>query len=123
MPTEPPDGENRSVDADHVTVDVEGWSAGISLVDRGVDLHVVVIGSGADIATAGGNDARRHSTAETEWIADRHDPVANLRRVLGEFHEGKVLVAVDLDQGEIGLGIGPNHLGRVDRAVVGRNLD
>jgi serine protease Do len=43
--------------------------------------------------------------------------------MFGEFHEGKVLVAIDLDEGEIGLGIGADHRGRIDRAVVGRYLD
>ena len=42
--------------------------------------------------------------------------------MIGEFHVGKIVLAVDLDQSEIGLRIGADHLGGVDCAVVGRHL-
>ena len=123
MPTEPPDGEiDRGVDADHIAVDVERRAAGIAFVDRRVDLDVVVIGAGADVAAARRDDAGRHRAAEAERIADRDHPVADPRLVIGELDVGKVVLAVDLDQREIGLRIGADHLGRVDRAIVGRDL-
>jgi hypothetical protein len=43
--------------------------------------------------------------------------------MLCEFDEWKILVAIDLDQGEIGLGISADHFCGVDCAVVGRDLD
>ena len=49
------------------------------------------------------DDAGGHRAAEAEGIADRDHPVADARRLIGEFHEGEVLLAVDLDQREIGL--------------------
>ena len=33
------------------------------------------------------------------------------------------MAPVDLDQGDIGLGIGPHHLGGVGFSVIGRNLE
>ena len=81
--------EDRGVDADHVAVDVEGGAARIALVDRRVDLDVVVIGSGADVAAARRHDAGRHGAAEAERIADRHDPVADARRLVAERDVGK----------------------------------
>ena len=107
-------GEDRSVHADHVAVHVEGRTAGITLVDGRDDLDEVVIRAVADVAAVGRDDARRHGAAEAEGIADRNHPVANPRPLLGEFDERKVLLAVDLDQREIGLRIGADDLCGVD---------
>ena len=114
---------DRGIDADHIAVDVERRSAGIALVDGRIDLDVIVIRSGADITAAGRNDARRYGAAETERIADGNHPVADLRLLAGEIDEGEVLLALDLDHREIGLRIGADNLRRINRAVVGGNLD
>ena len=124
MPTEPPDGENiDGVDADHVAVDVECRSAGVALVDRRIDLHVVVVGPGADVAAARGNDAGGDRAAETERIPDRDHPITHPRRAVGKLDERKVAFAVDLDQREIGLFVGADDLGRIACAIVSGDLD
>ena len=64
-----------------VAVDVEGRPAGIALVDGRVDLDVVVIGTGADVAAFGRDDAGGHGAAEAVGIADRDHPVADARLV------------------------------------------
>ena len=110
-------------DADHIAVDVERRTTGIALVHRGVDLYVVVVGPGANVAAARGNDTRGDCTAKTEWIPDRDHPITNPRRVLGKLDEREVVFAVDLDQSEISLRIGADHLGCVACAIVSRNLD
>jgi len=80
MPIEPPEGEkDRSVDADHVSGEIEHRSAGIAAVNRRIRLQKVIIGSGMDIARGGGNDPGCNRAAETEWIADRQYPVTYLR--------------------------------------------
>ena len=86
MPTEPPDGEKIAV-LTPITLpsDVERRSAGIALVDRRVDLDVVVIGAGADVAAARRDDAGGHRAAEAERIADRDHPVADARRWSANF--------------------------------------
>ena len=71
---------DRRVDADHLARQVEGRPAGIAAVDRRVDLQEVVIGTGADVAAARRDDARRHGAAEAEGIADGDDPIADARR-------------------------------------------
>src|ERR1700733_922668 len=114
--------EDRGVDADHVAVHVESRTAGIALVDGGVDLDVIVVRPGADVASTRGNDSGRHGATETEGIADSDHPIADARRLVGEFHVREVLLAVNLDQRQIGLLVGADHLGRVDRAVIGRDL-
>jgi hypothetical protein len=115
--------KDRGVHADHIAVDVKGRSARITLVDGCVDLHIVVVWPGTDVAAARRDDARRDSAAETERIADCDHPVADLRCMLGEFHKWEVLVAVDLNQGEIGLGVRADHFCGVDCAIIGRDLD
>ena len=41
---------------------------------------------------------------------------------VGEIDEGEIVLAVDLDQREIGLLVGADHLRRVGLAVIGRDL-
>jgi hypothetical protein len=69
--------EDRRVHADHAAVDVEGRAAGIALIDGRIDLDEVVIGAGADVASAGGDDAGGHGAAEAERIADCKHPIAD----------------------------------------------
>ena len=102
--------EDRGVDPDHVAADVEGRAAGIALVHRGVDLDEVVIRTRADVAAARRDDAGRHGAAEAERIADRDHPVADARITIRELDEREV-VALDLDQREVGLGVGADDLG------------
>ena len=87
-----------------------------------IDLQEVVVGAGADVAAARRDDARRHGAAEAERIADGHHPIADLRRLVGELHEREVGLAVDLDQSEVGFGVGADHLRGVARTVIGRDL-
>src|ERR1043166_6029469 len=76
-------------------------------------------GGPAEVPPACRNDAGRHRAAEAERIADRQHPVADARLLGAERHEREVAAAVDLDQRDVGLGIGTDHLGGVDLAVVG----
>src|SRR5215831_783418 len=62
--------KDRSVNTNHIAFHIEGRSARVALVDGRVDLDVVVIGAGADVASAGGNDAGGHAATETKRIAD-----------------------------------------------------
>ena len=109
---------DRRIDADHITVDIEGRAAGIAFVHRGIDLDEVIIGAGADVAATRRDDAGRHRAAEAERIADRDHPIADARGLVRQRHMREVGAPVDLDQRDIGLGIGADHLGGV-----GRNLD
>ena len=80
MPIEIAGGrDDGRVHADDLAVHVEQRTAGVALVDGGVGLQVVVVGTGVDVALLGGDDADRDRAAEPERIADRHDPVADLQ--------------------------------------------
>src|ERR1700753_3353563 len=59
---------DRGVDADHVAVHVERRTTGITLVDRRVDLDVIVIGARANVTAARRHDAGGDRAAEAEGI-------------------------------------------------------
>ena len=90
------------------------------MVDRRVYLQEVVIGTCTDVAAARRNNAGRHRTSETKWIADGDDAVADARRGLGESDVWEC-TAVNLEQCEIGLGIRTDHFGVEDTPVVKRD--
>jgi hypothetical protein len=123
MPTEPPEGHDRGVHAHHLAFGVEGRPARVAFVDRRIDLDEVVIRTRADVAATGGDDAGRHGLAQAERIADRNHPVADSRRLIGELHIGKIAPALDLDQGEVGLLVGADHLGWLVSAVAACALE
>jgi hypothetical protein len=83
---------------DHVAVNVEGRTTGVAVVHRRVDLDEVVIRTGADVASASRDDAGRHRSAEAERVADSNHPVADPRRLIGKFDEGKIAAPFDLDE-------------------------
>ena len=112
--------EDGGVDADHFAIEVEGRAAGIAVVHGSVDLDEVVIRAGADVAAARRDDARRHRAAEAERIADRDHPVADANLgIIGEIDVGELAAAIDLEDREIGLGVGADQLGIELLAVIG----
>ena len=119
IPIEPPRRrEDCGVDADHFAIEIEGRTAGIAAIDRRIDLQEVVIRAIADIAAAGRDNAGGDGAAKPERVADGDHPIANSRLLRREIDIGKALVAVDLEQREVGLGIGADHLRLVFLAVV-----
>ena len=68
------------------------------------------------------DDAARDGVAETERIADREHDVADLQRVDGRRSViARQVVAIDLEHGEVGFGIGAAHLGERPLAAVGQH--
>jgi hypothetical protein len=106
--------DDRGVDPDDVAVDIERGTAGIALVHRRIDLNVIVIGTGADVATLGGNHARRYGAPEAKRITDRDDPIADPRIMISELDEREI-VAIHLDQRKVGLGVRTDDLGEFCR--------
>src|SRR5262249_47897307 len=58
--------KDGGIDADHVTVDIEGRATRIAFVDRSIDLNEVVVGTGSDIPTTGRDDAGRYPAPEAD---------------------------------------------------------
>src|SRR4029077_18508374 len=114
--------EDRGIDADDIAVDIESRATGIALVHWRVDLNEIVIRTCADIATARRYDTGRDGAAETKRITNRENPIADPRRSLREFHEREI-VAIDLDQGEIGPRVALNHLCGISLAIIGGDLN
>jgi hypothetical protein len=114
--------EDHHVDADHLAVEVERRTAGIAFVDGCIDLQKAVGCNGADVALAGGDDAGGHRAAEPEWIADGQHPIPRARHFVRKLHEGEVIAAVDLKQGEVADRIAADHLGGIGLLIVGLDL-
>jgi hypothetical protein len=43
--------------------------------------------------------------------------------MIGELHLRKVVLAIDLDQGDVGLRVGADHFRGIDGSIVGCNLN
>ena len=80
--------EDRAIDAHNFPGGIDQRSAAVPRIDRSIGLNKVVIGTGSDHTPLGADDPRRHRMFQTERIADRHDPIANIqlsrRAELGE---------------------------------------
>src|SRR5262249_59437477 len=82
--------EDRCIDANDVAVHVEGRATGIALVDRRINLDEVVVGTSADVAAAGRNDAGSHGAAKAKRTSDRDHPIANTRGLVRKLHAREV---------------------------------
>ncbi len=75
----------------------------------------------AELAPLGGDDARRDGVLHAQRVADGQDPLADLDHGgVAQGDEGQVL-GVDLEKGQVGLGIGPDDLGLEVLALEGRD--
>ena len=111
MPTLPPDGEKIAVFMPMtLPSSFEGRTAGIAAVHRRVDLQVVVIGAGADVAAMGRDDAGGHRTAEAERIADRKHPVADAGVLFAKLDIGELVAALTLSSATSVRGSAPTTL-------------
>ena len=122
-PTDPPRRKYRGIDPDHFAPDVEGRSAGVSQVNRRIDLNEIVIRSFADIASPRRNDTRGDGAAKPKRVSNDQHPVADTRHFSGKSHIGKVGACAHLDECQIRLWIGADDLGLVGFAAVDRNLE
>src|SRR5262249_39509739 len=115
--------EDRGVYADDVAVHVEAWATGVALVDRGIDVNEVIVRPGADITSARRDDSRSNRAVEAEGIAHGDDPIADSRSLLGEFYEGKVAPALNLDERKVGLRICADHFGGIGLSGIELDLN
>src|SRR5271167_2510367 len=115
--------EDCGVYPDDIAFHVEGWSAGIALIHRRIDLDEVVIGTGTNVTATSRNDTSRHRPTKAERIADCDNPVANTRRHFCKLDVREITAAIHLDEGKISARIGADHLGIISLAVIGRDLD
>jgi hypothetical protein len=136
---DPPDGVRRNgvadpvvaaglaldlrVDADHATARVEERSAGVTVVDRGVGLDRVIDAESVrrlDRAPGGADDPRGHGAGEPVGAADRKRRVAHadVRRASESQRVELVRSRVDVDDGEVGRGVGADDR-RIGPAAVG----
>ena len=105
--------EDHRVHADDLAANVEGRAAGISAVDRRIDLDEVRVWTVPHIAADGRNNAGGYGVAEAERISDRDHPIAHAHlTIIAELDRRQRPVALDLDQGNVGRRIGADQLAR-----------
>ena len=90
---------------DNLTIEVEGWSTGIALVDRGINLNEIIIRAGTEVTTTGRYDARCNRSAQTERIANRNHPLADAALFVRKGNIGEFGFGIDLKHCQIRLGI------------------
>ncbi len=112
-------GVDGGVHADDLAGHIDQRAAGVAGVDGGVGLDELLelagraVGAGlVDGAVLGGDDAGGDGLGEGEGAADGEHPVADLGAVgVAELDGGERLGRVDLDDGDVGLGIDADDLG------------
>jgi hypothetical protein len=73
---------DRRVDADQLTVEIDQGSAGVTGIDRRVGLNEAFVRFRVQAASAKrADDSRRHGLTQSKRVADRYDEVANLQSV------------------------------------------
>ena len=124
--------EDVAVDADDLAPHVDQRAAGVPPVDGRVGLDEVLVRRhegirpaavrpGGELAPFGGNDARRHGVLHAERVADGQDPLADPDQGgIAQGGEGQVL-GLDLEEGQVGLGVEPDDLGLVFLPLEGRD--
>ncbi len=113
-------GDDRAVHAHHIAVHIEQRSARVAPVDGRVCLNEVIIEAGIDVAVARGDNPRRHRAAETEGIADGHDPVAHARVVgIAKGYSRKPVGGVHTQNRDVGGFVRADEC-RVERCAVGK---
>src|SRR5208283_1347065 len=112
------------VDADEPAFDIHERAAGVAGVDGGVGLDEVFIVFDAEVAAAGGaDDAGGDGLADAEGVSDGEHDVPDLGFVaVGHGDDGEVF-GVNLDDGDIGLGVAANDLGGECAAILQGDFD
>ncbi len=88
------------------------------MVDGGVGLDEVDIGTGVDVASHGRDDAAGDGAAEAEGVADSDHVLADAHAVAVAEPELRQIIGIDLEQREVGLLVCPDHFG-IELAVIG----
>ena len=114
------------VDADNAAADVDERPARVARVDGGVGLDPEVVGRQVEVALDRGDDAAGDRALEAVGCPHGHDELADLEGVgVPELRDrqgslGLALGQVQLDHGEVGLGVEADDLG-ADLLLVGED--
>src|SRR5512135_617497 len=110
--------EDRRIDANHFTAQIDQGTARVTWIDRSVGLDEVVVRSGTDLPTFGADNAGGHGMVETKGIADRHDPLADFQTIRVAEGDGReILSGVNFDHSDIGFLVLADNLGVVSFPV------
>src|SRR5690349_6154382 len=104
---------DRRIDADHFAAEIDQRTAAVAGIDGRVRLQKVFIHIQVQIAALGADDARGYGAGQAERSADGQYAIANLHLgAVAELQVRQRLLGFDADDGQVGLGIALDVLGR-----------
>ena len=115
---------DRGVDAQQVAVHIDQRAAGIAGIDRCIGLDKILEGVDTQlVASQRAHDAAGHSLTDAKRVANGQHGVAHHQRIGVAEHNDGQLVQFDLEDGQVGVGVGANYLGLGLAGVVKDDLD
>src|SRR5262249_42443685 len=100
-----------SVDADESAFSVYQRATGVAGIDGGVGLDEVFVVQSESGTSSGADEAHRDGLANVERVTYGQDEIADFDLfAVGDFNGGQVL-CVDLEDGDVSLGVLADHLG------------
>ncbi len=115
--------DDHGIDADHFAVDIEQRASAIAAVDGRVGLQEALhlMAGLVEVAALGADDAGGHGLIQSEGRADGHRPIADFDGVgVADVERGELLAGVDLQNGQVELGICADQLSRIFGSVAGQ---
>ena len=106
--------EDGAVDPDETTLGINERAAGVAHVDRRIRLDKIFIAAieNSHLVTAlGRDDSHGHGLAHTKGISDREHDIADAKFLTVSERHRRQLRRLNLDHGDVGLGIGTDHFG------------
>src|SRR2546422_2003299 len=103
--------DDRGVDTDNLPSGVDQRTTAIPRVDGGVGLNEVVVRPTADHSTGRAYDPGGDRLLEAERVADSHHRLADLERIRIPDGDDREPSGLDLQKGQVCLGIAPDYRG------------
>src|SRR5271167_3447396 len=116
--------QDRGVDADQPTLQIDERAAGVAWVDRGVGLNKILIAFDTEpTAAERADDPRGYGLAETERVADGKDEIPDLQTARIAHRHCRQIACRDLQHGNVGRAIAADQLGIETPVVLGRDFN
>lgn len=95
-------GVEHGVDAHQLTLGVDECTARVTCVDGSIGLDEALHAVGTERTSLGRDDTCGNGIVESEWIAHCDDPFTHLHIVAVGDRQGRQVLAIHLDEGEVG---------------------
>jgi len=117
-------GKDRGIDSDELTLCIDERAAGIARIDGRVGLDEVFVVLDTEVRPAGGaDDSHGHGLADAKGITNRKSEITDLNFGRIAKGDGGQVVRINLQNGNVRLGIAANDLGGEFALVAQRNFN